>query len=149
MARSETVQVLGLRQIGERFAKLATKAQRSAASGATGRAAAVIRKAAVAKVVANPSIDTGDLRASIIVKKVPRSQSKLTSEHIVTVRGRGKPYNKKGQRINRAPHAHLVEFGTVKMPAEPFLRPAFDSRKSEAIDVMRTTLEKRLIKEKV
>lgn len=25
-----------------------------------------------------------------------------------------------------APHAHLVEFGTVKMPAHPFFRPAVD-----------------------
>jgi HK97 gp10 family phage protein len=26
-----------------------------------------------------------------------------------------------------APHGHLVEFGTYKMPAKPFLRPAYDA----------------------
>lgn len=26
-----------------------------------------------------------------------------------------------------APHGHLIEFGTYKMPAKPFLRPAYDA----------------------
>lgn len=32
-----------------------------------------------------------------------------------------------------APHAHLVEFGTVKMSARPFFRPAVDSHASKVI----------------
>jgi len=31
----------------------------------------------------------------------------------------------------KAPHAHLHEFGTSKMPARPFQRPAFDNSKGE------------------
>lgn len=30
-----------------------------------------------------------------------------------------------------APHAHLLEYGTVKMAARPFLRPAFDELKGK------------------
>ena len=41
---------------------------------------------------------------------------------------------------------HFVEFGTNKQPAQPFLAPAFDSKRKEAIDVfvqeMRAQLEK-------
>jgi HK97 gp10 family phage protein len=31
----------------------------------------------------------------------------------------------------KAPHAHLHEYGTSRMPARPFQRPAFDQSKSE------------------
>ncbi len=30
-----------------------------------------------------------------------------------------------------APHAHLIEYGTVKMAAQPFFRPAFDESRRE------------------
>lgn len=30
-----------------------------------------------------------------------------------------------------APHAHLIEFGTVNMRAQPFFRPAFDEQRRE------------------
>lgn len=30
-----------------------------------------------------------------------------------------------------APHAHLVEYGTVKMDAQPYFRPAFDESRTE------------------
>lgn len=136
MAASVTVEVKGLRELREKMRQLSTKVATKVAVSATGAAARVIKKKAVTNITSNPSIDTGSLRASVITKKVPKSQAQVTSEHIVTVRGRGKPYNKKGQKINRAPHAHLVEFGTVNMPAEPFLRPAFDNGKTEALNAM-------------
>lgn len=31
-------------------------------------------------------------------------------------------------------HAHLLEFGTVKMPAQPFLTPAWDATDKEVLD---------------
>lgn len=34
----------------------------------------------------------------------------------------------------KAPHGHLVEFGTSNAPAHPFLRPAYESKKAEAVD---------------
>lgn len=33
----------------------------------------------------------------------------------------------------KAPHGQLVEYGTVKMSARPFLRPAYDAKKAEAL----------------
>lgn len=33
----------------------------------------------------------------------------------------------------KAPHAHLLERGTVKMPARPFFRPAVDSKAEEVL----------------
>ena len=34
----------------------------------------------------------------------------------------------------------MVEFGTVKMSARPFMRPAFDSKKTSAVDAIVTTM---------
>lgn len=36
---------------------------------------------------------------------------------------------KHGTNIRRLQHFHLVEFGSIKGPAQPFLRPAFESTK--------------------
>ncbi len=104
--------------------------------------AKIIKVGAVAKVESNPSIDEGDLKEAIIIKRSAKGENNLTSEHVVTVRGRGKPYNKKGQKIARAPHAHLVEFGTVNMPAEPVLRPAFDNGKEQAARAIAESLRR-------
>lgn len=147
MADSVTFEVKGLRELGERMRGLSAKMQNSIAASATGAAASIVKKAAISNVVSSPSVDTGSLRDAIIAKKIPKSQSQYTSEHIVTVRGRGKPkVNKKGVKQAQAPHAGLVEFGTVNMPAEPFLRPAIDNNIDKATNAMRDKIASRLTK---
>lgn len=44
---------------------------------------------------------------------------------------------------SKAPHGHLLEFGTSKMPAHPFLRPAF-SRVNEAIRIGKERMAERM-----
>lgn len=46
----------------------------------------------------------------------------------------------------KAPHGHLLEFGTSKMPAHPFLRPAF-SRVNDAIKQAKERMAERLAEE--
>jgi len=41
-----------------------------------------------------------------------------------------------------SPHAHLVENGTVKMRAQPFMRPAFDETVAEVKDTHRRETRK-------
>ena len=41
-----------------------------------------------------------------------------------------------------APHAHLVEDGTVKMRAQPFMRPAFDENVNTVKDMHRREMKK-------
>ncbi len=141
MANTVTVQVDGLRELGEKLRLLDAKVSKRLAGRSTGKAANGIKKLAKAKIRSNPSVDTGSLYDAVIVKKIPKSQSALTSEHIVTVRGRGKPrISKKGIKQAQAPHASLVEYGTVHMPAEPFMRPAFDNGKTAALNTIVETL---------
>lgn len=41
-------------------------------------------------------------------------------------------------------YAHFVEWGTKKMAAQPFMRPALESKANEAIDKMRNITAKRI-----
>jgi HK97 gp10 family phage protein len=43
----------------------------------------------------------------------------------------------------KAPHGHLIEFGTSRAPAYPFVRPAFDNIKA-AIDAGKASMKQRL-----
>lgn len=145
-----TWKVEGLREMGAAMRELSGPAALRVAGSMTGAGAQVIKKESIHNVERSPSIETRSLHDSVIVKKIPRSQTNLTSEHIVTVRGRGKIIKRgkrKGQRETEAPHARFVEFGTVSMPAEPFLRPAFDQKKGAAVDAMKARGAKRLQEE--
>lgn len=37
----------------------------------------------------------------------------------------------------KAPHGHLVEYGTSRAPAHPFLRPSFDAKAQAALEAAR------------
>ncbi|MBP8101801.1 MAG: hypothetical protein KDG56_14715 [Ottowia sp.] len=64
----------------------------------------------------------------------------------VTVR-QGKQYRNQGKKGNLSQDAwywRFVEFGTVKMSAKPFLRPAFEGKKMEAVDAIKQRLAERV-----
>lgn len=65
-------------------------------------------------------VRTGKLRDSITVS----SSRKATKNHADAVIGFKKPTSRR---------AHLTEFGTKHSKAEPFIRPAIDSKGQEAI----------------
>ena len=150
MASSITIKVDGLQQLGERMAKLSADMSTKIARAATGAAAGIVKKEAarrapVAKeayVVRQNEGDKGvlvqpkNLGKNVIMKKV---KSNLTSEHIVTLRAKRK--DGYARRIGT-----LQEYGTANMPAQPFLRPAFDENTQKAIDAMKDRIEKRLTK---
>lgn len=146
MPTTTRVRIEGLSQLGEAMRELGADVARRVSSQATYAGAKPIRAGARRNIQASPSVDTGDLLSAVIIKKLPKRelQQGETSAHIVTVRGRGKSFNKKGQRIARAPHASFVEFGTTRMPAEPFLRPAFEQNKSAAVTAIAERLRQRI-----
>src|SRR6185369_11554144 len=90
MPTTTSVRVDGLRQLGEAMSELSKDIALKISAQATGAAAQIIKKKAIRNVESSPSVQTGSLRDAIISKKVPKSQTPYTSEHIVTVRGRGK-----------------------------------------------------------
>lgn len=176
MGSTVTVKVQGLRDLGDRMKTLSEDVNKRIARAATAAGAAVIKKAAQNLV----PVKTGALKKGIVVKRIPKSESGLTSEHIVTVSSRemkkyvaksraavvelqgpiapttinGKTYRAKkllGRKESYTSlgdffYAHFVEYGTAKMPAQPFLRPAYDQNKERAVEAIKDRIEKRLKK---
>lgn len=135
---STTVHIQGLQQLGERMRKLSNEVNTKIARAATNAAAQAIKKQAIANAPAyfephkleGVIVQPGNLKKNIVVKRVaPARAAPLTSQHIVTVRGK----RKDGYA---ARYGRLVEFGTVKMSPQPFLRLAFEQEKGFAVQAM-------------
>ena len=133
-------EVKGLRQLGEALRELGDKGAVRVCVGATGTAARFVKEQAKNNIRASPSIDTGSLLESIIVKKLPKSQTNLTSAHIVTPRHRRTGSKKTRARQRTAWWALFVEFGTIDMPAEPFLEPALSRNVGRVTQIMKDKL---------
>lgn len=109
---------------------------------------------------ANAPVDTGFVRDQIIVKRdLSKSAGNTRQTYLVLVRRFRKNYaaTRANQRLGRAGFNNgakaktfetagdafywkFLEYGTQKMPARPFIRPAYDSKKQEALAVMRLRL---------
>lgn len=144
MADIVTFEVKGLRELGERLKALGLdfKQGRNVARATTNAGAQVIKKLAIQKApVSDPSvtpdIPPGNLKKNIVVRYNRRS--KLSSEHKVTVRS-------KGPKVIGEPYRVGVfqEFGTVHHGPQPFMRPALDQGKMQAIEAMKKRLLKRI-----
>lgn len=92
-------------------------------------------------------VDTGRLKRSVYQKQIRERSGPTTQAFFVGVRSgakRGK--NGKKDYSQAAFYWIFREFGTSKLPAIPFLRPAFEAQKEAAVDAIAETLDKRIQK---
>jgi len=88
---------------------------------ALAKGAAVFRDSARSRA----PVDTGLMASDIIMAKDRKPGiSGAQARYVVLVKYRGK---------DAAPYWRFVEFGTVKMQPQPFMRPAFDTSKAVAL----------------
>ena len=155
MGEVNTLYVQGLDQLKAALQELPKRIGRNVLRGAIGAGAAVIRKEAQARApvytgsVAKGHPPPGTLRRSIYQTQVRELSSDTRQVFRVGVR-KGKQFRKQGKKGNLSQdafYAHMVEFGTVKMTARPFLRPAFEARKSAAVEAIRAYLARRIPEE--
>lgn len=99
---------------------------------------------------------TGNLRDSIIMKRDPKPQMVGAAEvYWVGVKGggrrkyagtkRNRRNGRTGQEYEVSGNAYywrFIEFGTEKLRARPFLRPAFEATKHEALNTIVTELKR-------
>ena len=139
--------VKGLRELGLAMQALSADMAGKVARQATAAGAGVVRKAARD---AAP-VDTGNLKAAVVMKRLPKRETNLTEEYVVTVR-KGKKSDAvkgragRGRQGKDAYYARFVEFGTVKLPARPFMRPALENNTQKATDAVASRLKQRLAK---
>ena len=144
--------VQGLRELQAALKELPDRIARNVLRGSVSAGAAVIRKEAAARapVSAGPKRQgqppPGTLKRSVYQKQIRNLSSLVRQTFIVSVR-KGKKYRNQGKKGNLSQdawYARFVEFGTAKMAARPFLRPAFEARKGEAVAAIKDYLARRI-----
>jgi HK97 gp10 family phage protein len=148
----ELIRVDGLKELQAKLLALGveygTKAAYNPVRRALNKAARVVRDSAKQRV----RKDTGTLRDNIIVTSKGRPDPNGFISAKVVVRSKAKAYkdnarNRRAGKVggaykNYGPlfYARFLEFGTSKMKAYPFLRPAFDENKGALPEMIKTAL---------
>jgi HK97 gp10 family phage protein len=143
------IKVEGLKELQEALKALPAEIQKRPLRSAVSAGAKVIVDEAKRRA---PQGETGNLRKALYRYR-SRSQSGTGKEtFLVGVRKGKKQYadTAKNRRLSRVGKKYTVEgeafywrfleFGTSKMAARPFLRPAFESKKMEALDTIKKKL---------
>ena len=151
MSATVTVKLTGFAELERRLHEIGPDLGRKALRSGVYAAAKVVRDEARARapVESGPkSKHSGLLRRSIILKSIREKSNPNQQTYYVTVR-HGKKYGKKNQnayywRFVEFDFAHKTEFGSRIVHARPYMRPAFEARKYDAVEAIRTRIEQRL-----
>lgn len=152
---AELQHVAGLKELQAALKELPQRIGKNVLRGAVAAGAAVIRKEAqVHAPVYTGSVTKGHpppgtLKRSIVQKQIQEQSSLFRQVFYVSVR-QGKKYRtqgKKGDLSQDAYYAARVEWGTVKMSARPFMRPAWEAKKEAAMQALKDYLAKRIPEE--
>lgn len=88
------------------------------------------------------SVSTGLLRKNIVITRGKRPSNGETM--LVRVRNKRYPMADGRKPVSTAQVARLLEYGTAKRAPMPFIRPAFATKKEEAVNVFTTDILKRI-----
>ena len=155
MARVETVRIEGLAQLDRALRELPDRVANRGLRASVYAGAKVIRDEAraqapkAAQSLGSKQPPPGTLKRSVIMKQIPELSSLTRQTFFVTVR-HGKKFRKQGKKGNLSQDAwywRFVEFGTRKMRARPFLRPALEAKRREAVQAMKDRLSERIEQE--
>jgi len=138
MADGVKMEVHGLKELERKLLEMSPKLAKNALRAAVAAGARVV----AAEARKNVPVDSGTLRRSIYTKQI-REESGDTQQTFYV----GARQGKKEQAKNRDGwYFPFVEFGTEKMAARPFMRPAFESTKDAAVQAIKTRLAERIDK---
>lgn len=119
MAVAWRMTLTGDKQLAAALRALPDRLQRGALRTAARRAGGVVR----AEMRRRAPVDTGFLRRQIKTRSIQRNRRGIVG---VTVGASARDYT--GQAF----YASFIEYGTSRMPARPFLRPAFTAARGRA-----------------
>lgn len=144
--KSGSITITGLADLEKRLLDFPDKIARNILAGAIRAGAVVIQNEARSRAPASDKphklgkgsraviINPGSLKKAIKVRSAPRKSKQMPITYWVYV-SKNNWYWK------------FVEFGTSKMPSQPFMRPAFDEKKNDAVEKIREYLAARIEKE--
>lgn len=129
------MQLTGLNELVKRLRELPLEMRAKTLRGAVSTAAEIVRAEAILRApVYTGSVQKGHpppgtLKKEIFKARYPEECNDTREVWQVNVKRRYGAY-----------YAHMVEYGTVKMPPQPFMRPAWDAKRQAALDAMGTYL---------
>lgn len=95
---------------------------------------------ATADISTGDDLGTGLLLKNLVVTRGKEPAGGNGERYLVRVRR--KSYQRKGEPVTTLKTAQLLEYGSEKQPAEPWLRPAFQAKAQEAIRTIETEVIK-------
>ncbi len=152
MAKGEVVHVRGLAELDRALRELPVRVANQGLRASVYAGAKVIRDEArsrapkAAQSLGPKQPPPGTLRRSVSMKHIRELSGGGRQTYYVLVR-QGKKYRNQGKRGNLSQDAwywRFLEFGTRKMAARPFLRPALESRRREATAAIKERLAQRI-----
>ena len=145
MGESTTVHIEGLDTIFQKLIEMPDNERRKILRRAANAGAIVFRDEARQRapkyekeIKEKDHPPAGTLKRSIVTKYIAKDSDRFNATYYVTVR-RGKKYQKQGIRGDKSQdafYAQFVEYGTQKMAARPFMRPAFEAKKKQAAELV-------------
>jgi HK97 gp10 family phage protein len=137
----------GFKELADKLKELPKNVAKNGLRAAVSAGAAVVRNEA--RNLA--PVDTGEMKRDIQMKRErdQRGTTDLVASYSVFVRS-GKKSRIAGRARNIDKDSfywRYVEMGTAKMPAQPFMRPAFDTKREEAVDRIGEKLNERIQQE--
>lgn len=141
----------GFEALRRKLAQVPIKLRTNGSKKALSAAANIVTKAARENALRMDDPDTGRRIRDNIGKRTRSRYSRRTGDAMVSVgvlsqKGRIPKGNPDAGRKGNTPHWHLVELGTEKTRAQPFLRPALESNTGAVIDKYAVELDKELDK---
>ena len=149
MADGIKFSIIGMDRTSQRFYALSDFFRKKAAQSALGSAVRVITNDAKRRALTIDDPETGRVIADNIVQRVRSRYYRKTGDIMISVgvntaHGRIPPGNPDTGKGGSTPHWHLVEEGTEKMPARPYLRPAMNENIEKVLDTFARKLEQKI-----
>lgn len=143
------VKLTGVDELVKNMRALPVELRKKPARSALGKAAKLIRERAKANALAADDPETGRAIADNIVQRFRSKYQKQTGDVMISIgvnteKGRIPDGNPDTGRGGSTPHWHLIELGTEKNPAQPFLRPAASEMAGAALNTFSVELGKAL-----
>jgi HK97 gp10 family phage protein len=135
----------GFKELADALRELGPRVARNGLRAATSAGAVLIRNDARARA----PVDTGEMKKDIQQKRERDTKGEMSAKYSVFVRsGKKSRLSGKARNIQKDSfYWKFQEFGTSKMPAQPFMRPAFEAMKEAAVARVGEVLDERIQKE--
>lgn len=138
--------LVGFDKLAKDLKKLGPRLAKNGLRGATSAGAAIIRNDARARA----PVDTGELKKDIQMKRERDTQGGeliRANYSVYTRSGKKSRLSGKARNVDKDSfYWKFQEFGTAKMAAQPYMRPAFEANKDAAIDRIGEKLDEHIQK---